>query len=267
MSSPPASNDAGTDVRQSHVPATAHAATSRITIPARPRLPMRVAVISDIHGNFHALEAVLAAIDETGADAVWCLGDLVGYGPRPNECVRAVRDRTDLSLVGNHDLGVLGRLDLAEFTPDAADAARWTRSILGDDERTFLEGLEAEARRDGADLFHASPRDPVWEYVLSEPVARAALAATTAPIVLVGHSHVALALLQEGDEIQGGLARADAAVPLDAGRWLLNPGSVGQPRDGDPRAAWLLLDTTAAEGAFRRAPYDVERTQAEIHSA
>jgi len=228
---------------------------------------MRVAVISDIHGNLHALEAALAAIDAAAVDAVWCLGDLVGYGPRPNECVQAVRGRADVSLLGNHDLGVLGRLDLDEFSPDAAAAARWTRSILGDGERAFLERLAPEARRDGAELFHASPRDPVWEYVLSETVARAAFAATTAPVVLVGHSHVPLALLEDGSEVQGGLAPADAGVALDAGRWLLNPGSVGQPRDGDPRAAWLLLDRTAGEASFRRASYDVERTQAEIHAA
>jgi len=229
---------------------------------------MRVAVISDIHGNLHALEAVLAAIDDAAVDAVWCLGDVVGYGPRPNECVDAVRARADLSLLGNHDLGVLGRIDLAEFSPDAAEAARWTRSILGEDERTFLEGLEPEARRDGAELFHASPRDPVWEYVLSEHVARAAFAASTAPIVLVGHSHVALALLlQTAGEVEGGLAPADASFALAAGRWLLNPGSVGQPRDGDPRSAWLLLDTTAGEASFRRTSYEVERTQAEIHKA
>jgi diadenosine tetraphosphatase ApaH/serine/threonine PP2A family protein phosphatase len=229
---------------------------------------MRVAVISDIHGNLHALEAVIAAIDEAAVDGVWCLGDVVGYGPRPNECVQVIRGRADVALVGNHDLGVLGRLDLDEFSPDAAEAARWTRSTLGDDERTFLEGLEPAARRDGAELFHASPRDPVWEYVLSEAAARAAFAATTAPVVLVGHSHVPLALLAEhAGEVQGGLAPADASVALGAGRWLLNPGSVGQPRDGDPRAAWLLLDTTAGGASFRRVPYEVARTQAEIDEA
>ena len=228
---------------------------------------MRVAVISDIHANLHALEAVLEAIDREAPDEIWCLGDLVGYGPQPNPCCTWTADHAVVCLAGNHDLGVLGRLDLDEFSPDAAEAARWTRSILGDEERAFLGGLTPEARADGAELFHASPRDPVWEYVLSETVARAAFAATTAPVVLVGHSHVPLALLEEDGEVQGGLAPADAGVALDAGRWLLNPGSVGQPRDGDPRAAWLLLDLSAGAGSFRRTSYDVERTQAEIHAA
>ncbi len=228
---------------------------------------MRVAVISDIHGNSHALDAVLAAIDAEGTDALWCLGDLVGYGPRPNECVAAIRSRAAVCLVGNHDLAALGRLSIDDFTLDAASAARWTAAELEPEQRAWLETLEPQAEAEGAQLFHASARDPVWEYVLGEEAAAATLRLTTAPVVLVGHSHVPLAVLGDGVHVAGGVARDGADVGLDAGRWLLNPGSVGQPRDGDPRAAWLLLDTDARLARFRRVEYDVEATQAEIRAA
>jgi predicted phosphodiesterase len=225
---------------------------------------MRVAVISDIHGNLHALQTTLREIDAERPDAVWCLGDLVGYGPRPNECCELVRDRAHLSLVGNHDLGVLGQLDLDDFAPDAASAARWTRTVLSEAARDYLCGLEPAARAPGAELFHASPRDPVWEYVLDGEAALAALELTSEPLVLVGHSHVALAVQLEPDRLEGGTAPDGTEADLSSGRWLLNPGSIGQPRDGDPRAAWLLLDLEAGRAWFRRVAYPVERTQAEL---
>jgi diadenosine tetraphosphatase ApaH/serine/threonine PP2A family protein phosphatase len=228
---------------------------------------MRVAVISDIHGNAHALDAVLAEVDAAGPDALWCLGDVVGYGPRPNECVAAVRERAAISLVGNHDLAVLGRLDIDDFTLDAALAAHWTASVLEEALRTWLASLEPKADADGAQLFHASARDPVWEYVLNQEVAAASLRATTAPLVLVGHSHVPLALSGDGRRIAGGLVRGGTDRELGSGRWLLNPGSVGQPLDGDWRAAWLLVDTGSGVASFRRVEYDVERTKAEIRAA
>src|SRR3954464_6422164 len=120
---------------------------------------MRVAVVSDIHSNLHALEAVLAAIDEEAPDEVWCLGDLVGYGPRPNECCAVVAAHADLCLAGNHDLVVLGVLDLYDFAGDAAAAAAWTRTVLADDAREFLAGLEPSGSRPGVELFHGSARD------------------------------------------------------------------------------------------------------------
>jgi predicted phosphodiesterase len=228
---------------------------------------MRVAVISDIHGNAHALDAVLADVANEVVDALWCLGDLVGYGPRPNECVRAVRERATVCLRGNHDLSVLGRLDLRDFTHDAAVAARWTQTVLGSEERAYLESLESASAQEGAALFHASARDPVWEYVLGEEAARASLEATSTPIVLVGHSHVALALLESEGRLGGGVASGGSEIELTRGRWLLNPGSVGQPRDGDPRAAWLLLDRERGVARFRRCEYDIAATQAEIRAA
>jgi diadenosine tetraphosphatase ApaH/serine/threonine PP2A family protein phosphatase len=226
---------------------------------------MRVAVISDIHANLHALDSVLAEIDSEEVAAVWCLGDLVGYGPRPNECCDGVQERADLCLVGNHDLLALDKSVVeSDFNPDAAAAGHWTRTVLDEGSRRFLDGLEPQARTRGAELFHASPRDPVWEYVLSGEAAFTALALTSAPLVLVGHSHVPLAIVLAGDTLAGGLAPAETEVDLSEGRWLVNPGSVGQPRDADPRAAWLLLDLEARRASFRRVAYPIERTQEEM---
>ena len=227
---------------------------------------MRVAVISDIHANLHALEAVLAEIDREAPDELWCLGDLVGYGARPNECCRLVRERSDLCLVGNHDLVALGTLGIEDFNPEAAVAARWTRDALDEDSRSYLTSLRSSAAPEHAQLFHASARDPVWEYVLTDEAATATLLLTTAPVVLVGHSHIALAVSLGDRLVQGGLAPAGTTKELDR-RWLLNPGSVGQPRDGDPDAAWLLLDFEARFASFRRVAYPIQETQRELRDA
>ena len=223
---------------------------------------MRVAIVSDIHGNLHALEAVLEAIDRDAPDAIWCLGDLVGYGPRPNRCCAVVAERADFCLIGNHDLAVLGRLDLHDFQPDAALSARWTAAALEDEPRAYLESLEANGEREGVGLFHASPRDPVWEYVLTPEVAAASMAAASQELVLVGHSHVALHYRVSDGMLL--LAGDGTHLGLTGDRWLLNPGSVGQPRDTDPRAAWMLLDVGSRRASFHRVEYDVAKTQQEI---
>lgn len=173
---------------------------------------MRVAVISDVHANHHALAAVLRALDAESVDEVWCLGDTVGYGPRPNECCDAVRSRADLCLVGNHDLVALGELTVTDFNDEAAAAAVWTRETLSAESRSFLEGLEPRATRENVETFHASARDPVWEYILTEEAAHATLELTSAPIVLVGHSHVALALTLTDGRVAGGLAPDGAQI-------------------------------------------------------
>jgi diadenosine tetraphosphatase ApaH/serine/threonine PP2A family protein phosphatase len=227
---------------------------------------MRVAVISDVHANYHALAAVLRAVDREGVDEVWCLGDMVGYGPKPNECCDAVRERADLCLVGNHDLVSLGELSVSDFNDEAAAAAVWTNKVLSEGSESFLRTLEPQAERAEVQLFHASARDSVWEYILTEEAARATLELTTTPLVLVGHSHVALALTLQDHNVAGGLAPDGTRIELD-GRWLLNPGSVGQPRDGDPRAAWLLLDFDGRFAGFRRVTYPIEETQAEMREA
>jgi diadenosine tetraphosphatase ApaH/serine/threonine PP2A family protein phosphatase len=224
---------------------------------------MRVAVISDVHANYHALEAVLREIDAVRVDAVWCLGDTVGYGPRPNECCDVVDNRADYCLVGNHDLVVIGELAVSEFNDEAAAAAVWTAEVLTPESRAFLARLKPLGHVEGVDLFHASARDPVWEYVLTEEAATATLELADAPLVLVGHSHVALAITADDGRISGGPAPGGSKVTLE-GRHLLNPGSVGQPRDGDPRAAWLLLDLEERLAEFHRVAYSIERTQAEM---
>ena len=229
-------------------------------------LRVRVAVISDVHANLYALEAVLSEIDREAPDAIWCLGDTDGTGPRLNECCTLVRERADLTLVGNHDLVALGEggLDAEDFNPEAAEASRWTHDELTDESKAFLRSLEATAEADGVQLFHGSPRDPVWDYVISEAVALEAFALTTAPLVLVGHTHAATALVLNDEELTGGLVADGLEAPIEHGRWLLNPGSVGQPRDGNPDASFLLLDLTARTARFRRVAYPVARTQEEI---
>jgi diadenosine tetraphosphatase ApaH/serine/threonine PP2A family protein phosphatase len=222
---------------------------------------MRIAVVSDVHAKLHALDAVLAEVDAAGVDELWCLGDCVGYGPRPNECVALLRERAAVCLAGNHDLVVLGKIPSGAFVGEAAAAAAWTRGILEEAERAFLDSLVPTATREGAELFHGSARDPVWDYVLSDAAARRTFAATSAPLVLVGHSHVALRFAPAAE---GQLAPAGTRVELGTGRLLLNPGSVGQPRDGDPRAAWLEIDNASGWATFRRTDYPVERTQAEL---
>ena len=227
---------------------------------------MRVAVVSDVHANLHALNAVLAEIDSDPPAEIWCLGDLVGYGARPNECCELIQGRADVCLGGNHDLAVRGTIDLREFSGDAAVAATWTRGVLSPSALAYIETLEPKGERQGVELFHGSPRDPVWEYVLSDEAALAALVLSDAALTLVGHSHVALQVSLD-DAFEGGLAPAGTELEIGNGRWLLNPGSVGQPRDGDPRAAYLVLDLDAKRAAFRRVDYDIEATQAEIRAA
>ena len=212
---------------------------------------------------------MLAAIEQEAPDAVWCLGDTVGYGARPNECCALVREAADVCLAGNHDLLAVGSEVLleADFNADATTAGRWTSDVLDEASRSFIGGLEPQAHLERAELFHASARDPVWEYVLGEESALATLELTEAPLVLVGHSHIPFALALEGDELSGSHAPAGTEVDLAPGRRLCNPGSVGQPRDGDWRASWLLLDLDARHASFRRVEYDVQATQAEIRDA
>jgi diadenosine tetraphosphatase ApaH/serine/threonine PP2A family protein phosphatase len=199
-------------------------------------------------------------------NAIWCLGDLVGYGPRPNECCVRVAEIADVCLIGNHDLGVLEQISLDEFSSEAAASARWTQGILDERARDYLAGLSpgAEIREAGAELYHASPRDPVWEYVLDAGSMMAALQDTIQPVILVGHSHVPLTATIEEGKLNAAHAPQGTESPLAERRVLMNPGSVGQPRDGDPRAAFILLDLGEQVARFHRVEYDVERTQKEI---
>ncbi|MGI8585379.1 MAG: metallophosphoesterase family protein [Thermoleophilaceae bacterium] len=228
----------------------------------------RVALISDVHGNLPALETVLEDIDGAGVDETWCLGDLVGYGAQPDECVARAADACDLCLVGNHDLVVLDRIDIATFSQGAAEAARWTRDRLGSDARDFLAGLKPYDAGRPIGLFHASPRNPVWEYVLSNEVAEASMLSMEPRVAAIGHSHVALSFRRPlAGRASGEVAPAGTVADLSEEAWLLNPGAVGQPRDGDPRAAWLLLDLEAWSSTWRRVEYPIDRAADAIREA
>jgi diadenosine tetraphosphatase ApaH/serine/threonine PP2A family protein phosphatase len=229
---------------------------------------MRVAILSDVHGNRHAFEAVLADVDNQGVDAIWSLGDLVGYGADPNACVALARERCSVYLAGNHDLAVTGDLSLEEFSRGAALAAHWTQEVIEPEHREFLSALSPSGQAAGIGLYHASPRDPVWEYVLSPMLADLCLDVQSERVCLVGHSHVALSFVRYGEEEASGAPReAGDELELAEGDWILNPGSVGQPRDGDPRAAWLLLDTEAWRASWRRVEYDIQGAAAAIRAA
>lgn len=229
---------------------------------------MLVAVISDIHGNLQALEAVLAGAERAGAEEIWCLGDVVGYGGNPCECVDLTRSNTSICLAGNHDLAAIGSIPTDVFTQGAAVAVAWTTEELKPQQRTWLAGLSPTGDRAGAGLFHGSPRDPVWEYVLSALAAEMCLDEAGRPFVLVGHSHVALAFSRRpGEPATGETQRAGTELDLKGAEWIINPGSVGQPRDGDPRASWLLLDMSEGRCVYMREDYDIQGAQAAIHSA
>jgi diadenosine tetraphosphatase ApaH/serine/threonine PP2A family protein phosphatase len=229
-------------------------------------------VITDIHANLPALEAVLASAGKRRVEEIWCLGDVVGYGADPDACAELVRERCDICLVGNHDLAVLGELDIAAFSEAAAEAVEWTRERIGEEALEFLRELDPSGQREEVGLFHASPRDPVWEYVLSIEQAKACMELQPERLALIGHSHVALFFvrLPEGDgpgDTRGGQAEDGLKLDLGDGRWILNPGSAGQPRDGDPRAAWLELDTQKPAARFHRVEYDIDRAAASIVEA
>jgi diadenosine tetraphosphatase ApaH/serine/threonine PP2A family protein phosphatase len=229
---------------------------------------MQVAIVSDIHGNRHAFEAVLADVRSSPAEAIWCLGDIVGYGADPNDCCRLARKHADVCLSGNHDMAVTGDLDLGEFSTGAALAARWTQEVIDSGHREWLASLKPSGSERGVGLYHASPRDPVWEYVLSALLAELCLDAQPERLALVGHSHVALSFVRpEGEPATGSARRGGEEVDVADGEWILNPGSVGQPRDGDARAAWLLLDTSAWIARWRRVEYDIAGAAAAIRAA
>jgi len=229
---------------------------------------MKVAVISDIHGNRQAFESVLEAVARSDAEELWCLGDLVGYGADPDACVELARRHAAVCLAGNHDLAAIGAVPLAAFSRGAGISVQWTREVMRPANLEFLAALRPQGQEGTLGLYHASPRDPVWEYVLSALLAGLCLDEQRERICLIGHSHVALAFARLPGEIATGEPRrAGAELDIGHGEWLLNPGSVGQPRDGDRRAAWLLLDLDAWTASYRRTDYDVAGAAAAIRAA
>lgn len=230
---------------------------------------MRVLIVSDIHSNLVALETVLATVGSF--DALWCLGDTIGYGPRPNECVELIRQHARLAINGNHDLACLGRIDLRDFNPDARQANLWNGEQLSSENREWLESLSPILPVDDQYLLaHGSPREPIWEYLLSTEQAISNFMIFHQRVCFVGHSHVQL-----GFQLRDGFDRCERFLPDrrpiveldDHSRFIINPGSVGQPRDQDPRAAYAVLDTDAGVVRFARVEYDVRRTQRQMIEA
>ncbi|MFL5841438.1 MAG: metallophosphoesterase family protein [Thermoleophilaceae bacterium] len=241
---------------------------SRDTLGTGENGPARVALLSDVHGNLPAFEAVLADIRATGVDQIWNLGDLVGYGAQPNECVALARETCDVCLIGNHDLVVIDKLNVDDFSANAATAALWTKDHIAEETRTFLTGLSPKDESREMALYHASPRDPIWEYVLSVGLAEACIEAMPSRLAAVGHSHVALWFWRnEGGRTIGEQAGAGMEIDLSKGEWILNPGGVGQPRDGDPRAAWVLLDFEHSTALWKRVEYPIDEAAKAIEDA
>jgi diadenosine tetraphosphatase ApaH/serine/threonine PP2A family protein phosphatase len=217
---------------------------------------VRVAVVSDIHANLVALETVIEAVGTI--DAVWHLGDVVGYGPDPDGVVARLASIGAVGVTGNHDLAALGGREIDWFNPDAKSAMEWTRSRISETTRTWLAALPTTRREGDLTLVHGSPRDPIWEYITSVPVARANLAALETSVGLHGHTHLPMAWADRDGRIEAIAPGPGSTFRLDGRRALLNPGSVGQPRDGDPSASWLEIDTDAGIATWRRTAYDVE---------
>ncbi|MEA3345817.1 MAG: metallophosphoesterase family protein [Chloroflexota bacterium] len=229
---------------------------------------MRILIISDIHGNMAALEVVLRTADEQGYDRVWCLGDVVGYGPNPNECVAKVRDMEALCIAGNHDWAALGKVPLEDFNLDAQRATLWTREQLTPESVSYLEERPQVQVKEDFTLVHGSPRHPIWEYIHVPSVAAANFAHFDTPYCLVGHSHVQV-IFRHLDARQADMSppSLDAPLALSEERLIINPGSVGQPRDGDPRASFAILDQEAGSIRFYRVEYPIGRTQARMMEA
>jgi len=229
---------------------------------------VKILVVSDIHGNRAALEAVLETA--VNVDAIWSLGDIVGYGPNPGWCIdKMIELGASLSLCGNHDLACIGRIAIADFNPIAQIATRWTATQLSDTQRQFLMSLPAKSIECNVTLAHGSPRHPVWEYIDSPTVATENFGHFETNVCLVGHSHVAAIAEMPARASRATMShwQAGQSIDLDSGRFILNPGSVGQPRDGDPRAAFAMLDLETGTITAHRVHYDIASEQDRIRAA
>ena len=225
---------------------------------------MRYLLVSDIHGNLAAFDAVLADVDLENIDRIWCLGDVVGYGPCPNECIGRLREFAEyVCVAGNHDWAAISRIGIAEFNPSAQEACRWTSERLNEENSAYLSNLPTRFLEDNCTLVHGSPREPIWEYIIYPSTAQLNFQFFDTQLCFVGHTH-APAIFREETSTQ----RFEISIPLpdhpiliDDERMIINPGSVGQPRDGDPKAAYMIFEPDSKTLEYHRVPYDVASTQ------
>lgn len=224
---------------------------------------MKTLILSDIHANLTAFEAVLS--DAGSFDRVWCLGDVVGYGPDPNECVALLRQQPGLRcIMGNHDAALMGYIDIHTFNEQAARAVAIQSEMLNPESRDFLELLDIVIEEGDITFAHGSPRDPIWEYIVNSHIARDIFSAYQSRICLIGHTHIPSIFIENPH------ARPGILTPQHADRWrsekrfILNPGSVGQPRDHNPKAAYVIWDDEEDTFLFKRVAYDVEAVQERI---
>lgn len=223
---------------------------------------MRFAIIADIHGNLTAFEAVLDDIERRGGvEEIWCLGDIVGYGPDPHECIERLRQYRHVCVAGNHDWAAIGKISIADFNPDAALACQWTAGHLNKKGIKYLENLPLALDRDIFKLVHGSPREPIWEYIMSTGIARENFTFFQSPYCLVGHTHVPLVFKEEDGTCTFSRLVDNIGLALGESRLIINPGGVGQPRDGDPRASYALYDSDTNMIRLHRIPYDVAAVQ------
>ena len=231
---------------------------------------MRYLVVADIHSNMEALQAVIRhAASHGGFEKIWCLGDIVGYGPDPGACIDLLRSYPLAAVSGNHDLASIDVLPLDDFNPYAKAAVLWTREQLSSEHREYLRDNPLRWEEESATLLHGTPRDPIWEYFLPSVMSNADVAESfqqfSTRCCLVGHSHIPFLCIEEGAQFFG--LQEGQQTLLSGARCVMNPGSVGQPRDGDSRAAYALYDADAASLTHHRVPYDIEATQVKISAA
>jgi predicted phosphodiesterase len=226
---------------------------------------MRIAVLSDVHSNLPALDAVLAAAG--AVDGVWHLGDVVGYGPDPDGVVDRLRAVGAVGVRGNHDAAAAGGAEIEWFNADARRAMEWTRTAISDATRDWLTELPERRTISGYDLVHGSPREPLWEYVTTREIAAANLALLGSAVGLHGHTHLPVAWIEGGNGVELVRPDRDEALDLAGRRALVNPGSVGQPRDGDPDASFMILDPDAGGVTWHRVGYDIASVQEAMRAA
>lgn len=224
---------------------------------------MRYAIIADIHSNLTAFKAVLKDIENHGeVEQLWCLGDVVGYGPDPHECIQLLCQTKHICVVGNHDLAAIGKVATTEFNPDAAEACHWTADQLSSEDIEYIESLPLVIQEDNFTLVHGSPREPIWEYILSTSVAFENFAYFKSQYCFIGHSHVPLVFSQsEGGELSASRFMPSVGLALGKSRLIINPGAVGQPRDGDPHASYAIYDSETKQVRLYRVAYDIRSTQ------